>query len=207
MDDEMCKAERLAVAAAVAPSLRAAPEEVRTRRVAIVDKDGNVVGYRALVDVQKEILKARAIELEVQPDTRPKTVVCVGCGKVVRTKPIGRLPERCQACVRGKCTKCGKVLAVGRTRPSSKCRGCAGIAKRKPSVCAVCGKAIARVRKSKQSSVRRCLECVRRAKKPDNRCMDCGARIARVSTRCLPHAASHREATRKESSGKDKRET
>lgn len=94
MGDEMCKAERLAIAAAVAPSLRAAPEAVRTRRVAIVDKDGNVVGYRALADVQKEILKARAIELEVQDGERAKTKLCERCGNPLQQRGAGRESDR-----------------------------------------------------------------------------------------------------------------
>lgn len=71
-DLEWNKAHRLHVAGAVAPRIRSQDDRTKSRRVARVDADGKVVGWTTLGEVQKALLLAREIELEVQPDTRPK---------------------------------------------------------------------------------------------------------------------------------------
>lgn len=94
--DEWNKAERLAVASVVAPSLRAAAEKTKARRVALVDKDGNVTGYTSLAKVQESLLRARELELAVGDGVRPKEVFCRRCGKTVKTNPKGgSLPSAC----------------------------------------------------------------------------------------------------------------
>ncbi len=50
MDDTLNKAQRLVIAGVVAPSLRSATKAVRTRRVKLTDKDGNVVREQPLGD-------------------------------------------------------------------------------------------------------------------------------------------------------------
>ncbi len=97
----MNKRERLAVAGAVAPSLRTRNE----RRVALVNADGEVVRYTTVAEVQAAVLKRQGIEIAVEPGVRPKMVTCEQCGKpvAVSTKS-GRLPKRCKS-------NCGKRCA------------------------------------------------------------------------------------------------
>ncbi len=94
-DERWTKAERLAVAGALAPHLRDQGGR-STRRVALTDKDGNVTGYTTLAEVQKSLLRAREIELDVQDGVRPKVVLCQNCGKDVPVlTPGGSLPKVC----------------------------------------------------------------------------------------------------------------
>jgi hypothetical protein len=104
------KAERLAVAGAVAPRLRSQDDKTKSRRVALVDKDGKVTGYTTLAEVQKSLLKAREIELDVQDGVRPKEVVCRACG---RTRKVGRGPVP-MVCRNGCDTRCGTDGCSGR---------------------------------------------------------------------------------------------
>jgi hypothetical protein len=95
---EWNKAERLAVAAAVAPSLRSQNDKTKQRRVALVDESGNVTSYTTLGEVQKSLLRARAIELEVVDGVRPKEVICTACGKTIKVaqKGGGQPPKICR---------------------------------------------------------------------------------------------------------------
>lgn len=105
-DEDMNKAERLAIARVVAPALRRATAEAhemygvadaKMRRVARVDADGKVVGYTTLAEVQKALLKAHAIEIETVDGARPKDVICELCGKPVKVeRKSGRLPRVCR---------------------------------------------------------------------------------------------------------------
>jgi hypothetical protein len=109
VEGHMCKAERLAVAGAIAPTLRSAPETVRNRRVAVVDKSGVVSRYTTVAKIQKSLLLARGLELEVTPETRPKVVVCLDCGRDVRVPPTGVVPSKCRTstgCMAAKCVSC-----------------------------------------------------------------------------------------------------
>ncbi len=81
--DELNKAERLALAAAVAPVLRGADAKAKNRRVALTDADGNVTGYTTLGEVQKSLLRRREIEIDVQDGKRPTEIACCFCGKPV----------------------------------------------------------------------------------------------------------------------------
>ncbi|MCW5834514.1 MAG: hypothetical protein KIS78_19085 [Labilithrix sp.] len=101
--EKMNKAQRLAIAGVVAPFLREGAERAAKRRVAKVDKDGNVVGYTTLAEVQAKILERAEIEIAVQDGVRPKEVICKYCGKVIRVKgdAKGAPPRQCpDGCVR-----------------------------------------------------------------------------------------------------------
>lgn len=92
---KMNKAARLAVAGYVAPPLRSASPQTSQRRVARVDKDGNVVGYTTLAEVQRSLLARQDIELEVAEGVRPRAIVCRLCGKVVNVPNKGAVPFTC----------------------------------------------------------------------------------------------------------------
>ncbi len=83
-DDSMNKAQRLALASAVAPVLRGTSEKTKSRRVARVDAEGNVVGYTTLAEVQKALLLTRQIELETTDGVRQVEGVCTKCGRSVK---------------------------------------------------------------------------------------------------------------------------
>lgn len=100
------KNERLIVAAAIAPVLRAMPAEKGNRRVAVVDKSGKVVGYRTLKEIQAKLLEAERIAIEVSDGVRPKEAPCCGCGVPVKLVVKGgkgprAVCPRCQLCVCG----------------------------------------------------------------------------------------------------------
>lgn len=113
----MNKAQRLAVACVVAPTLRALSARAALRRVAKVDKNDKVVGYTTLAEVQKALLLARSIELETQEGVRPKQVICRNCGKCI---PVGRghLPRVCRdGCDRSCDTSgCEQEISLKRAR-------------------------------------------------------------------------------------------
>ncbi len=163
--DAMNKAERLAVAGAVAPSLR----QARPRKIALVDKDGRVTGYTTSTEVAKSLLAAKKIELEVEEGVRPKEIFCEKCGKIVKTNRSGKLNRYCR--------KCLFICACGGRKTGSAvmcpaCRSCryAGY------VCA-CGE------KKVRKASRGCSTC--RAKLNEGRrcCADCGS-VVSVSTAC-----------------------
>jgi hypothetical protein len=120
------KAERLAVAGAVAPRLRSQDDKTKSRRVALVDKDGKVTGYTTLAQVQKSLLKAREIELDVQDGVRPKEVLCKHCGKTVKVPPkggkCGQPPTVCIDGCRQTCSEsgCNKSVTRGAARSSAR---------------------------------------------------------------------------------------
>lgn len=109
-DIKMNKAERLAIAGAVAPYVREGAEKNRQRRVALVDKDGNVTGYTTLADAQKAILERAKIEIAVVEGNRPEKTICTVCGCVMRTCPQDRL-YLCSKCKAPPCEACGKKLS------------------------------------------------------------------------------------------------
>lgn len=98
-EEKMNKAERLAVASVVAPFLREGAEKARQRRVARVDKDGSVVGYTTLDEVQKALFARQKIEIEVVDGVRPKQIVCERCGKLRKVPKKGHTPKTCEACL------------------------------------------------------------------------------------------------------------
>lgn len=94
------KAERLALAGAVAPFLRDQSERAASRRVTRVDKDGNVVGYTTLAEVQQGLLRRHEIEIDVAPDERPREFFCQRCGLPSPMPERGAQPKHCSRCER-----------------------------------------------------------------------------------------------------------
>jgi hypothetical protein len=134
------KAERLAVASAVAPLLRSQGERALARRVARVDKDGKVVGYTTLAEVQKSLLRRREIELETVKGVRPKAVICENCGKDVPVKRKGgRLPTMCETkggCFRQK--QCARPKCRNKPTKSAFVPHCVRARNGEPWVCQSC---------------------------------------------------------------------
>ena len=94
---DLNKAERLALAGAVAPVLRDGAAKAKARRVKIVGKDGKVVRVGTLAEVQEGLLAAKKIELEVEDGVRPKEILCA-CGAVRKVPKKGVLPKQCRKC-------------------------------------------------------------------------------------------------------------
>lgn len=102
------KAERLAVAAIVAPAVR---EAARTRRpVKTLDRDGKVARVVDIGDVVAGVLATRKIELEVQEGVRPISIDCEMCHRKVSVQQNGGLiPRVCRNGCLLKCA-CGAVF-------------------------------------------------------------------------------------------------
>ena len=94
---EWSKAGRLAVAGAVAPSLRR--RRGASRRVARLNATGEVVGYTTLEKVQEGLLLDRKIAIQLADPVRPREVVCERCGALVPVKRRGPLPTYCARCL------------------------------------------------------------------------------------------------------------
>jgi hypothetical protein len=148
MDQDWNKAERLAVAAAVAPSLRSQDDKTKQRRVALVDASGKVTGYTTLGEVQKSLLKARAIELEVADGVRPKEVLCRACGKTVKVPKGGFVPTVCREGCARECNDCGKSLPSDTLRRAAR-------AGRTPR-CLICSSAAKTPEQRSEAGRRRC---------------------------------------------------
>jgi len=90
------KAQRLLVAGTIAPSLRRASQDVKARKVGLLDSEGRVVGYTTLAHVQEALLRERHIELDVVEGVRPKKTMCKNCGKTIEVnKKHGLVPLMC----------------------------------------------------------------------------------------------------------------
>lgn len=208
MSDEpkMRKVDRLAVAAAVAPTIRGQSERTKNRRVAVVDKDGNVMRYTTLGEVQKAALETARIELAVQDGVRPRSRPCVRCGALVTVAKRGSIKKICDGCLYQACIACGRKLS----RRARKCRHCAGTAKKPVARCALCGVHVGRatVWSAKKRGVpTRCRACglaarvlPPRQKLPPRHtlCVDCGVEVPlrsrnrHVPPRCM--ACGHRKS-------------
>lgn len=116
MSGARSKAENLALVSVLAPHLREAVNRAAARRVARVDAQGNVVGYTTLVEVQKSLLRRHALEIELQPDERPREVFC-SCGLPIKVAKVGRTPTHCTRCKSDRCSKCDGPLAKGSCAP------------------------------------------------------------------------------------------
>lgn len=174
MNTDMNKAERLAVAGQVAPTLREHGERARSRRVARVNERGDIVGYTTLAEVQRAQLARAKIELDVMGGgVRPAFVVCHACGSVVRATLTGHPRPRLHGCKRGRpttvaCSSCGATVPATRTGPPRpRAHRC------KHNVCKDCG---GEVRADKKRNVGiRCAACAG-LRKPKEHCA-CGAEL------------------------------
>lgn len=111
------KAQMLALAAAVVPLFRGQSAKSRKRRVTLVDKEGKITGYTTLGKVQEALLEQHKIETQLQPEMRPKEVVCKRCGLPTKVAFEGREPQFCGKCKSAKCSRCHKPLAKSSTQP------------------------------------------------------------------------------------------
>lgn len=99
-----CKAERLAIAGAVAPVLRSQSEAAAKRLVKVYNQVADpeaktVVRVVTLADVQEGVLRRAGIELDVQAGFVPADFVCKRCGDTNRTPPgLKKAPEMCKQC-------------------------------------------------------------------------------------------------------------
>lgn len=113
-DKRLTKVERLQAGGYVAPKLRKAKDDAAKgtkpqRRIAVVDKEGRVVGYRDLVDVTKKLAERAEIEFDVQPGVRPQTVLCEACNAIVKVRKKVAVPRVCWDGCRIMCAGgCGK---------------------------------------------------------------------------------------------------
>lgn len=92
------KAQRLEIAAAIAPSIRGASDKALVRRFHIVKADdptwtpiSQATGKEAL----RGLAKLHEIEHAVAEGVRPKEIVCEVCGNLVPVCGSGQLPKRC----------------------------------------------------------------------------------------------------------------
>lgn len=96
-DDKLSKAAKLALTGAIAPILRSASVTTQKRRIAKVDKDGNVTGYTTLAEVQEALVADKALEIQVDEGVRPQEIICELCGKLVEVGPHGVVPSICSS--------------------------------------------------------------------------------------------------------------
>jgi hypothetical protein len=153
---DLSKAKRLALASAVAPSLRGGVGRrrvVKTYDQSAVDASARtaeipVMRETSLHDVSLGILRRLDIEFDVTDEARPKQIVCNRCGRAVRVPVKGRIPTVCPngACV--VCTTCSERISVPTARRQSQ-RGQA-------PTCVGCKKAANR---QHQKRTRQCVEC------------------------------------------------
>jgi hypothetical protein len=100
-DDRFNKAERLAIAGQVAPSLRSVKAKMARRRVGLLNKTGEVTGYTTLDKVPTVLLGRAGIEMATHDGVRPKESLCLVCGFFFDIPKRGKAPRVCKACVRG----------------------------------------------------------------------------------------------------------
>ncbi len=181
--EKLTKAEKLALVGAVAPTLRENADRAKARRVALVDKDGNVTGYTTLLEAQKSLLKRHALEIEVQPGEKPKAVPCKRCGLPAPVPKVGRPPQFCVNCKSARCARCHAPLKKGATLPwknarrksAPKCAACvAAEVKERAVQCVDCGCPVGRkvaceVRQGrKRPESARCRPCFEKLPLPGN---------------------------------------
>lgn len=104
--EKLNKSQTLALAGAIAPTVREQHAAASERRVALVDAEGNVVGYTTLAEVKRQILARAKIEFSVM-NGRPKKAFCEACGAVIQVKRVGAAPTQCRKCRRAVCVDCG----------------------------------------------------------------------------------------------------
>lgn len=92
--EKLTKADRLAIGAAVAPTVRRAADA--PRKVTVVDKNGKPVRETTHVEVAKAILARSEIEFSVQEGKRPQWVKCKDCGAPVKVGRSGAVREVCR---------------------------------------------------------------------------------------------------------------
>ncbi len=100
----MNKAEKLELNGYIAPVLRSASDAVKTRRVTLYDREtGEVTGYSTGAEALKGLAKVQELEHTVEEGKRPKEIVCVKCGRLVRIQSVGIVPTA--MCKEGGCSQ------------------------------------------------------------------------------------------------------
>lgn len=104
---KMSAAERLALAGAVAPTLRR--KAGAGRRVTVVDREGKPVRVTDDVEIAKGLLARSAIEFSIVNGKRPIFVNCKTCGRPIRTSSRGTTPRTVCRQRTHKC-QCGALI-------------------------------------------------------------------------------------------------
>ncbi len=123
----------LEAAGLIAPIVRSMRPETRERRLLVTNKEGAVVGVSTVGEVIGGLLKAHAIEIQVDDEMRPKEVLCKNCGALVKVRQGhgGFVPNCCP----GGCPcACGKLLhpsTVFRARQNGYAPSCSACAARR----------------------------------------------------------------------------
>jgi len=182
------KVENLAIAGYVAPRMRSQPESVRMRRVGRLDKDGNVIGYTTVEEMNKALLRRQEIEFDVADGVRPKATICKACGVILPVKKGLPVRDKCKNCRYRKCEVCKQTLSYKHHSSGAKycSRTCSYPARRKHPInhCTDCKKQLGR---HAANGVRRCIDCHRsQAKHPKEvKCIECGAAlVSKLAKRC-----------------------
>ena len=193
-DDRWCKAERLAVAGAIAPRLRSQTESALRRRVSRVDINGNVVGFTTLAEVQKALLEKHKLEFDVFDGVKRTEIICELFGLPERIGPMAVGKKRCDKCGIKRCPDCGKAFprSYAVNKRASAVPVCKACRKRRWEdslpACSDCGKKIPR-KAERPYRARwgddvplRCGGCSRVALiKPKPRCTGCGKEMPRLT--------------------------
>ncbi len=145
----MSKARRLAIAAAVAPALRA-PR--KPRLLTTTDADGNPV--RTITDTDLAHAMLRRADIELSTDRADGTRACEACRKLFRSRAANA--KRCDACKLGRCSEC--LVPLG-DAGSVRCRACAGKARRLDGVRAPCSRCGAELWPAGRQRRKRCPTC------------------------------------------------
>lgn len=94
------KAERLALAARVAPTLRDGAAKAKGRRVNITRGNSDeVVRVGTLDEVISGVLATCKIEIDVADGVRPTAIICEGCRLPTAVPERGRFHKRCPSCM------------------------------------------------------------------------------------------------------------
>ncbi len=174
------KAERLAVAGAIAPSLREGSERARRRRVAVVNADGEIVRYTTLAEVQRALLERQQIEIETGEGVRPKEIMCGRCGRTEKVSARGGVPLVCSRCRNVKCSDCKLPLnPTALWRGNVRCTECHARARTiPPATCVDCRKDLSA--SGRRRAAKRCVRCnARHRTKPRPSCCFCGVSLRR----------------------------
>lgn len=104
----MNKVDRLVVAGAIAPFMRAAYDIAKRRRVHLENSNRQVVGHSTWAEVWQALLRRHQVEIEVQSGYRPKDAICRRCGRLNQCQRHASVI--CEACRSLCCADCGKRL-------------------------------------------------------------------------------------------------
>jgi hypothetical protein len=181
---KLSKARRLAIAGAVAPSLRAGGSK---RKIVTVDTEGNPVRTLTAGEVALGLLKRADIELSTEA-VAGGTRSCAGCSIPFTTRATNA--RFCDACKRGRCGICGEPCGCKRRYLQAikegripRCRACANALRRLPDLnCVGCDKALshkASLAHRLKGSTPRCRECfVAESRAAQSRtCVECAGEI------------------------------